>query len=236
LKKFHDLTNSIHPRIKIELKFSKNQIEFLDTIIVLDNGFLKTKLYEKPTDKHMYLHKRSDHPKTVKKSIPYGLGVRVKRICDDKEEYEKERSKIKERLTQRGYNSNLIEKQLLKVDELDRKETLKYRKKHKNKKMDRVPLILTYSRALPDIGKILSSHQKIIKKSPQLRKIFKDQPLCSFRRDNNLADIMVHQKTAKVLKKNPLPESRLQGKCGRKCVICEKSFRGELKTRSVIFS
>jgi hypothetical protein len=49
--------------------------------------------------------------------------------------------------------------------------------------MDRVPLILTYSRALPDIGKILSSHQKIIKKSPQLRKIFKDQPLCSFRRD-----------------------------------------------------
>jgi hypothetical protein len=30
-------------------------------------------------------------------------------------------------------NSNLIEKQLLKVDELDRKETLKYRKKHKNK-------------------------------------------------------------------------------------------------------
>jgi hypothetical protein len=75
-------------RIKIELKFSKNQIEFLDTITVLDNGFLKTKLYEKPTDKHMYLHKRSDHPKTVKKSIPYGLGVRVKRICDDKEEYE----------------------------------------------------------------------------------------------------------------------------------------------------
>ena len=66
---FHDLANSIHPRIKIELKFSKNQIECLDTITVLDNGFLKTKLYEKPTDKHMYLHKRSDHPKTVKKSI-----------------------------------------------------------------------------------------------------------------------------------------------------------------------
>jgi hypothetical protein len=29
--------------------------------------------------------------------------------------------------------------------------------------MDRVPLILTYSRASPDIGKILNSHQKIIK-------------------------------------------------------------------------
>ena len=53
----------------------------MDTITVLDNGFLKTKLYEKPTDKHMYLHKRSDHPKTVKKSIPYGLGVRVNTLA-----------------------------------------------------------------------------------------------------------------------------------------------------------
>ena len=97
--------------------------------------------------------------------------------------------------------------------------------------MERVPLILTYSRALPDIGKILRSHQKIIKKSPQLRKIFKDQPLCSFRRDNNLADIMVHQKTAKVLNKNPLPESRIRKMWTKMCHLW-KSFRGELKTRS----
>jgi hypothetical protein len=47
------------------------------------------------------------------------------------EEYEKERSKIKERLTQRGYNSNLIEKQLLKVVELDRKEIQKEAQENK---------------------------------------------------------------------------------------------------------
>ena len=89
------------------------------------------------------------------------------------------------------------------MEEFYRKETLEYRKKHKNKKMNRVPLILTYSRALPDIRNILSSHQKIIKKSPQLRKIFKDQPLCSFRKDKNLADIMVHQKACKSIKQEP---------------------------------
>jgi hypothetical protein len=59
----------VHPRIKIELKFSKNQSEFLDTIIVLDNGFLKTKLYEKPTDIHMYLHKRSEVGNQVRRII-----------------------------------------------------------------------------------------------------------------------------------------------------------------------
>jgi hypothetical protein len=89
------------------------------------------------------------------------------------------------------------------VDEFDRKETLKYRKKHKNTKMNRVPVILTYSRALPDIRNILSSHQRIIKKLPQLRKIFKDQPRCSIRKDKNLADIMVHQKDCKSIKKEP---------------------------------
>jgi hypothetical protein len=39
------------------------------------------------------------------------------------------------------------------------------------------------------------------------------------------------RKPANILRKNPLPKSRLQEKCGRKCVICEKGFRGELKTR-----
>ena len=78
--------------------------------------------------------------------------------------------------------------------------------------MDRVPLILTYSRALPGIGKILSSHQKIIKKSPQLRKIFKDQPLCSFRRDTNLADIMVHQKNCKSIKEEPIARIKITRK------------------------
>ena len=32
-------------------------------------------------------------------------------------------------------------------------------------------------------------------------------------------------------KKNPLPKSRLQGKCGRKCVICEKSFKGRIENK-----
>ena len=32
----------------------------------------------KPTDTHQYLHRTSDHPKTVKKSIPYGVGTRMK--------------------------------------------------------------------------------------------------------------------------------------------------------------
>ena len=74
---------------------------------------------------------------------------------------------------------------------------------------------------LPDIGKILSSHQKIIKKSPQLRKIFKDQPLCSFRRDNNLP--ISPPKDCKSIE----PIARIKTMWTKMCHL-----RGELKTRS----
>ena len=181
----------------------------------------------------MYLHKLSDHPKTVKKSIPFGLGVRAKRICEKKEEYIKERNKIKSRLKGRGYSEKMVENQLRKVDELDRKDTLKYRKKSKKLTSERVPFVLTFSRALPHVGKILNKHHNILNRSPRLRQIFKQQPLCAFRRDKNLNDIMVHQKTAKTIKEN-MKDNRMEkrsGKCGRNCVICDRRKIGPVKNK-----
>ncbi len=234
LKEFHTLANNIHPRIKIELRYDKDKIEFLDTITTLENGFIVTSLFEKSTDKHMYLHKTSDHPKTVKKSIPYGLGVRVKRICEKEKDYIKERMKIKQRLKKRGYKGGLVEQQLSKVDEKNREDTLKYRKKSKNKTPERVPIVLTYSRALPDVGKILKKHHHLLGRSTRLKKIFKTQPMCAYRRDTNLSDRIVHQKTAKVLKRKEVgkKENKKQIGCGRNCVTCDKIYRGQCNTKS----
>ncbi|KAH3789771.1 hypothetical protein DPMN_167959 [Dreissena polymorpha] len=44
-------------------------------------GRLVSDLYTKPTDRHLYLHMDSSHTESTKKAIPYGLGVRLKRIC-----------------------------------------------------------------------------------------------------------------------------------------------------------
>ena len=49
-------------------------------------------------DKHLYLHPNSSHPESVKSAIPYGLGVRVKRICSDKSSYEKKIAQKKKSL------------------------------------------------------------------------------------------------------------------------------------------
>ena len=81
LKQFHHTANSIHPDIQVDLRHSVSEIEFLDVMVNIKEGNLNTTIYANETDKHMYLHAKSDHPTTVKNAIPYGLGIRARRIC-----------------------------------------------------------------------------------------------------------------------------------------------------------
>jgi len=59
LQEFHQLSNKIHQRIKIELRHATEKIEFLDVITINRNGHLVTDLFTKPTDKHLYLRRDS---------------------------------------------------------------------------------------------------------------------------------------------------------------------------------
>ena len=85
LKDFHRVANSIHPRIQVDLWYSTEKLEFLDVLTIIEHGRIKTDLYTKPTDKHLYLHSKSSHLEYMKSSMPYGLGVRIKRIWNENE-------------------------------------------------------------------------------------------------------------------------------------------------------
>ena len=68
---------------------SKEKISYLDVMVSLEDGKLSTDVYHKPTDAHQYLNFRSCHPPHVKKGIPYGQALRLKRICDSEDKFEK---------------------------------------------------------------------------------------------------------------------------------------------------
>ena len=179
-------------------------------MIKVVNGDLQTNIFTKPTDKHLYLHSRSDHPSTTKKAIPYGLGVRARRICSNEQAYQEERQAIKKRLVKRGYRESDIEKSLKAVDTKDRKTLLQYRT---NKKVnDRVPLVLTYHRNLPNIQHIVHNRLSVLHRSERMRNLFKEAPITAYRRDSNLMDIIVHNKHTKIFR------SKIK-KCA-KCAIC----------------
>ena len=108
----------------------------------------------------------------------------------------------------------ILKKQLQKIDQMDRGKLLENR--NKKNKSDRVPLVLTFSKLLPDIRNILRKHQATLHKSERMREVFDKPPLLAFRRDKNLCDVLVHRKTDKIL-----------GQKGENCAfdVCESIIK-----------
>jgi uncharacterized protein YggL (DUF469 family) len=149
LNDFHAAANSIHPNLKLELRTSRSSIEFVDVFTTITTErTISTKLFSKETDKHLYLHATSSHPSHVKRAIPYGLAVRIKRICSKEEDYNKEKESIRRRLCARGYIKTEVDNQLQKADRLDRNDLFKQKDKTQGSK---IPLTLEYSKSLINI-------------------------------------------------------------------------------------
>jgi hypothetical protein len=215
LLQFQQKANSIHGNIQVELRWSITDIEFLDMSVRKDGGKLKTDLYVKPTDKHVYVAADSCHPNHVKKAIPYGLGVRLKRICDETSDYERHRKELHVQLKSRGYKSGFIERQLKRVDALDRTDLLN-RKKPAKVNTGRVPLVVTYSKTIPNVHNIINKNMRVLHRSERMRNVFQKPPLVAYRRDRNLGDMLVHGKLNRIQKRYDHGFD-----CGENCRVCD---------------
>ena len=69
LNQFLKDLNKKHTSIKFDYKASKDRIVFLDTDISLHNGKLHEKICRKKTDLQHYLHRKSEHPKSLKDKL-----------------------------------------------------------------------------------------------------------------------------------------------------------------------
>ena len=103
----------------------------MGTLIYKDkNSTLQTTTYQKPTDQQSYLHAHSDHPKSLKRSLPYSQALRIKTICSTLTEYKKHCYTIlKQNFIERGYEENILKDEIDKVDNIDRKELLRKKEK-----------------------------------------------------------------------------------------------------------
>ena len=107
---FKDL-NKKHPSIKFDYKASKNCVTFLDTEIYLHNGKLHTKICRRETDWQHYLLIKSEHPKSLKDSLPYSQAIQIKQISSNQVDL----NNLKERKStfiKQGYHPSLINEHL----------------------------------------------------------------------------------------------------------------------------
>ena len=78
---FMNEINQEHQSIEFDFKFSKEIIKIQETLVYIDSkNRLQTILYKKPTVCQNYLHVKSAHPFSLKKSIPYSQTLRIKEI------------------------------------------------------------------------------------------------------------------------------------------------------------
>ena len=149
-------SNKKHPSIKFEFKYSQTKIEFPDVLVYKDhNNMLQTTIYRKQTDRQNYLDARSEHPKSLKDSIPYSQALRIKRICSSQQEFLNHTAKMINQFQKRGYDRSLIEQQINKANLQEREQLLKEKKKET---ATNIPLLLKYNRALPQITEIVMEH------------------------------------------------------------------------------
>ena len=67
--------------MKFTIKYSEVQLEVLDTFLFIVNRRIKSKVYFKPTDGHMCLLTLSSHHQSLYRNIPFGVALRLRRIC-----------------------------------------------------------------------------------------------------------------------------------------------------------
>ena len=172
LEAFTQYINSLYPTIKFELVFSDNHLHVLDVTLYLIDGFIRTDVYSKPTDSHLYLPPSSAHPTHVFKAIPYGVALRLRRNCFNDNFLITRTSEYKSYLINQGYPINLVNDQFLKASAIPRNNLLKPQIK-KAKKL--FPLVITFNPNLPDIGRIIKKHLHLLHSNPRLKEFFPPQ-------------------------------------------------------------
>ena len=110
--------------IKFKFDFSYNKVEFLDLEISIEEGYLKTNLYIKPSNKQLYLDYNSNHHLQCKQSIPYSQALRVVERCATPTDRQLHLDTLKCKLEDRNYPENLIDKQFERAESKNRKELI----------------------------------------------------------------------------------------------------------------
>ena len=101
---FAEFINCLHPTIKFELAFSEHE-HVLDWTLHLINGFIKTDIYSKQTDSHLYLPPSIARPKHVFNAFPYGVATRLQRNYSEQVFLAKRKTEYKGYPVNQGYPS-----------------------------------------------------------------------------------------------------------------------------------
>ena len=179
----------------------------VDVTVSLDNNNkISTDLFIKSTDTHQYFLHTSCHPSHIKKSIPFSLALRIRRICSTTEKFQQRTNELLEFLCKRGHRRQYVQSQINKAFQIPRRDTLFYKSKTRN--TDRPVFVTTYNPSLPNLNNVIKKYYSILTATERCQEAFKDYPLLAYGCPKNLRDFLVKAK----LKQSPPNNANLPKK------------------------
>lgn len=76
LHEFQEFLNSLDADMKLTLVWSREEVQFLDTKVVIENHTVTNRLHRNATDRNTLLKIDSCHPRKIVKSLPYSQFVK----------------------------------------------------------------------------------------------------------------------------------------------------------------
>ena len=118
-------------------------------------------------DKHQYLLKSSCYPIHTKRTIPFSLALRLRRICSTDTFFDQRYKELISYLVKRGYSHFFLQREINRVRCIPRHETLKPRQEHSN--TDGTPFVTTFNPALPYPSSVVRKHLHILQTSTRCK-------------------------------------------------------------------
>jgi len=215
LMKFHQHINTLHTDIHFTMAHSAHDVPFLDLKLVLEDNFLQSDLYSKPTDTHNLLHYSSCHPKHVKNSIPYSQAIRLRRSCSTLVKFEKKSSELKNHLEKRGYPKRVIQKALHRAGTTHRHELLTNKRTNKN---NRSPFVVPYHPLNPPLRHWLREETTKLHLDSRMLQALPLPPVVGEKNCKSLSRILMPSAV-------PLPRPTDDPGCfycTRNCIVCRQ--------------
>ncbi|XP_069599301.1 uncharacterized protein [Ranitomeya imitator] len=94
--------------IKLTTTFSTISVDFLDLRVSMDQNRIVTTLFRKQTATNNLLHFESFHPSHLRRGIPKGQFLRLRRNCTRTEDFCMEARQLTNRFRERGYPKKII--------------------------------------------------------------------------------------------------------------------------------
>ena len=216
------LLNNLCVNFHFKLESSGQQVHFLDICIVNVGGIIQTDVYYKPTDTHQYLNFHSNHPRHVKRALPYNLARRICTIVSNPNIRNDRLQALSLSLKKCNYHSGLIDDGISKALSFDRNNLLNPVKRNINESKNTIVHVSTYNPNYCSKSGIINGMFSELKENKLTKNIFVNNTiLLSKRQPPNLKGLLTQAKFSDLKKQGV-------NRCGSpRCKLCEIIIEGE---------